>query len=129
MTELLFQAVLSAVAWYCLKYLNPNEPGLRVCGTICSAHKTIALGVPLIGSIVEGRGLKNEGFYFLPLLMWHPMQLVFGSFFVSRFNRWIESEEKRLAAANETEQAVNLPDVESVPGEDPGEAEPHAHAS
>ena len=63
-------------------------------GTICSANKTIALGAPLIGSIVAD--LPNEGFYFLPLLMWHPMQLVFGSLLTSGYARWITSEVKRL---------------------------------
>ena len=64
-------------------------------GTICSTHKTISLGVPLISSIVKA-GSPNATLYYLPLLMWHPMQLVFGSLFTSNFARWIVSEKKRL---------------------------------
>ena len=108
---------MSAIAWFCLRWLVPNQPKLRVMGTICSANKTIALGAPLIGSIIEGRGLANEGFYFLPLLMWHPMQLIFGSLQTSRYARWITSEEKRLETAATQHTTVN-PDVESDPADD-----------
>ena len=108
---------MSAIAWFCLRWLVPKQPKLRAMGAICSSHKTIALGAPLIGSIIEGRGLANEGFYFLPLLMWHPMQLIFGSLQTSRYARWITSEEKRLETAATQHTTVN-PDVESDPADD-----------
>ena len=95
MTELLFQVVLSGIAWFCLGFIVPNEPGLRVMGTICSSHKTLALGVPLISSMVK-EGSPNADLYYLPLLMWHPMEIVVGSLLTSKFARWIVSENKRL---------------------------------
>ena len=126
---------MSTVAWYCLRFLIPNEPKLRIAGTICSSHKTIALGAPLIASILEGQNLPNEGFYFLPLLMWHPMQLVVGSMFTSKAQRWIASEEKRLEAAGEssseyatgidTDDAAGNRDIEDM-GDDTSEEKPTA---
>jgi sodium/bile acid cotransporter 7 len=40
-------------------------------------HKTVAIGVPLINAIYEGS--PYIGVYTLPLLIWHPMQLVVGT--------------------------------------------------
>jgi predicted Na+-dependent transporter len=113
-SELLFQFVMSVVAWYCLRLLIPNEPRLRIAGTICSTHKTIALGAPLIGSIVQGQNFANEAFYFLPLLMWHPTQLVFGSMFSAKAHRWIASEDKRLEGDSSSEYATGIGTEEPV---------------
>lgn len=126
---------MSTVAWFCLRLLIPNEPKLRIAGTICSSHKTIALGAPLIASILAGQDLPNEGFYFLPLLMWHPMQLVVGSMFTSKAARWIASEEKRLEEAEgessseyatgiDTDDAAGNHDIEGDIGDDTSEEMP-----
>ena len=40
-------------------------------------HKTVAVGVPLINAIYENDPMV--GYHTLPLLIWHPMQLVLGT--------------------------------------------------
>ena len=52
------------------------------------------MGVPLINAIYEDTPLV--GAYTLPLLIWHPMQLVIGCFLVPRLHAWVESEKERL---------------------------------
>ena len=124
-SELLLQAVLMIIAWFFLRMIAPDQSRLRVMGTICSAHKTISLGAPLIGALVEG--LPNESLYFLPLLMWHPMQLVFGSLLTSRFASWLNSEAERLDAAmsgHETDHTTANGDIESNDDDDTTEARP-----
>mmetsp|Transcript_3907 Transcript_3907/g.8516 ORF Transcript_3907/g.8516 Transcript_3907/m.8516 type:complete len:104 (+) Transcript_3907:1-312(+) len=59
-------------------------------------HKTVAMGVPLINAIYESN--PNVGLYTLPLLIWHPMQLVIGSALAPKLSAWVEKEEKRLEA-------------------------------
>jgi sodium/bile acid cotransporter 7 len=85
-----------AIMWFSLKCLYTNEPELRVTGTFISIQKTIALGVPLITSIYGGN--PNLANYTLPILCWHPMQLIVGSLLVPRMAAFITSERERLAA-------------------------------
>jgi len=46
------------------------------------------MGVPLITAIYEG-GSQPLGLYLLPLLVWHPSQLVIGSFLAPRLLKWV----------------------------------------
>uniref|UniRef100_A0A7S4N788 Sodium/bile acid cotransporter n=1 Tax=Odontella aurita TaxID=265563 RepID=A0A7S4N788_9STRA len=82
------------LAWFVLKLLFPSQPTLRVMGLYGCTHKTVAMGVPLINAIYETNPLV--GLYTLPLLIWHPMQLVLGSFLAPRLAAWVECEVKRL---------------------------------
>ena len=54
----------------------------------------VAMGVPLINAIYESDPLV--GLYTLPLLIWHPMQLVVGSFLAPRLSEFVEQEKERL---------------------------------
>lgn len=57
------------------------------------------MGVPLITAIYEEN--SNVGFYTLPLLVWHPMQLLIGSFLAPRLSDFVEREESRLDSTNQ----------------------------
>ena len=52
------------------------------------------MGVPLINAIYEDNPLI--GYYTLPLLIWHPMQLVIGSALAPRLSAFVAREEERL---------------------------------
>ena len=54
------------------------------------------MGIPMLNAIFESN--PNVGLYTLPLLIWHPMQLVIGSFLAPRIANWVEREENRLEA-------------------------------
>lgn len=86
------------LAWYLMKLLFRNRPKLRVMGLYGCTHKTVAMGVPLINAIYESN--PNVGLYTLPLLIWHPMQLVIGSALAPRIANWVEREEDRLEGEN-----------------------------
>ena len=49
------------------------------------------MGIPLINAIYEGS--PALALYTLPLLIWHPMQLVIGTFLSPRLLAWVESFE------------------------------------
>jgi solute carrier family 10 (sodium/bile acid cotransporter), member 7 len=82
------------LAWYIMKLLFKDEPGLRVMGVFGCTQKTIALGIPLISTIFAKD--PNLTLYTLPILIWHPMQLVVGSTIVPRLQKFIASENVRL---------------------------------
>ena len=50
----------------------------------------------MLNAIFESN--PNVGLYTLPLLIWHPMQLVIGSALAPRIAKWVEREENRLEA-------------------------------
>ena len=64
-----------------------------VAATLCASHKTLAFGLPLISTIFQGN--ENLAAYSAPIMIMHPTQLVLGSILVSKFKRYIESDDKK----------------------------------
>ena len=60
------------------------------------------MGAPLISAIFETD--PNVGLLTLPLLIWHPMQLLVGSILAPKLGVWSAKEKKRLAALNPPEE-------------------------
>ena len=59
------------------------------------------MGVPLINAIYEDNPLV--GLYTLPLLIWHPMQLVIGSYLAPKLFQWVQDEKSRLGIEEEND--------------------------
>ena len=98
----LFLTTFMAVAWQMLGFLYGDKPKMRVMGLYGCTHKTVAMGVPLINAIYEDN--PSVGLYTLPLLIWHPMQLVIGTFLSPRLAAFVESEERRLGIKNDEDE-------------------------
>lgn len=100
-------AVLMVLSWYSMGLLFKDEIKLRVMGLYACTHKTVAMGIPLITAIYDGN--PAIGLYTLPLLIWHPMQLVVGTFLSPRLLAWVESfdldEETGKVAVIDTKDA------------------------
>jgi len=121
--QFLLLTTLMGMAWQLLRFTFPNSPKLRVMGLYGCTHKTVAMGIPLINAIYEND--PAVGLYTLPLLIWHPMQLVLGSLLAPRLAAFVEREEKRLgiSSADEDEHEVAaLEEGNAEPAE--GEADP-----
>lgn len=91
--------LVMVLSWFLLRLLFPNQPKLRVMGLFGCTHKTVAMGVPLINAIYESS--SNVGLYTLPLLVWHPMQLLIGTAIAPRLSQFVEREEERIARSKE----------------------------
>ena len=100
--------LLMGVAWIFLGLLFPKSPELRVMGLFGCTHKTVAMGVPLINAIYEDSPFVGQ--YTLPLLIWHPMQLLLGSFLVPRLVAFVEREKERLGTNKDVADEVNKSD-------------------
>ena len=83
------------LAWTLLRILFRNEPKLQAMGLFGCTHKTVAMGVPLINAIYEDNPMV--GLYTLPLLIWHPMQLVLGTAVAPRVAAYVKRREMELA--------------------------------
>lgn len=85
MSMALFQTILlltcTTVAWILLRLLFRDFPRLRAMGIFGCVQKSAAVGIPLIGAIYE-KDPALGGLYTLPLLIWHPAQMILGSLLV-----------------------------------------------
>lgn len=78
-------------------------------------HKTVAMGVPLINAIYEDNAAV--GLYTLPLLIWHPMQLVIGTFLAPRLSAFVEREKERLGITDDENDEDKAGGVKDSPME------------
>ncbi|KAL7574492.1 hypothetical protein ACA910_015854 [Epithemia clementina (nom. ined.)] len=97
----LFLIGFMAIAWAALAILFKDHPEMRVMGLFGCSQKTVAMGVPLINAFYEGD--SNIGLYTLPLLIWHPMQLIVGTFLAPRLVKFVEHEKIRLLRQQEAD--------------------------
>lgn len=81
-------------SWYLLKFMYPKNPKLRIMGLYGCTHKTVATGIPLINAIYGDN--PAVGLFTLPLLIWHPMQLVIGTILAPRLAQYVLTEQQRL---------------------------------
>lgn len=93
----LLQVSCMGLAWYSLKGIFPEEPKLRLTGLFACMHKTISIGAPLINLLFKGD--PNLSLYLLPILIWHPMQLVVGTLLLPRLTAFVQNETARLEKA------------------------------
>jgi solute carrier family 10 (sodium/bile acid cotransporter), member 7 len=97
--QLMLLSTVLGLSWMALGLLFPDEPKLRVMGLFGCTFKTVSLGVPLIGAIYEDN--PAVGLYTLPLLIWHPMQLIVGSMLAPHLAAFVRREEARLGIVDE----------------------------
>ena len=57
----------------------------------CGTQKTVAMGIPLLNTIFEDN--PKLGIFVVPLLLWHPLQLLVGSLAATRIAKWVEAED------------------------------------
>jgi len=91
--ELIMISVTMVLAWYSLRLLYKSHPEMRIMGLFGCTHKSIAVGIPLISTIYESS--PYLGLYTLPLLIWHPAQLILGTALVPSLSRFLEREKNK----------------------------------
>ena len=82
------------------------------------SQKTVALGIPLIKVLFEGR--SDIGLLSIPILVYHAEQLVFGAVLVPYLLKWCPRNEENLSSisldsvnANSRANLVSAPETES----------------
>ena len=71
----------------------------RAACALAGAHKTLALGVPMINALFGGSGGARLAALQLPLLLWHPIQLLVGSIAMPYLRAWIAAADRAEGAA------------------------------
>ena len=88
---LFVQAMMVTFAYNGLRRMDaqlPRENVVAACYT--SYHKSLTLGMPILMSMYSG--WSSFALLCLPLLLYHPLQILGGSFLVSYARRWIEDD-------------------------------------
>jgi len=74
------------------------RPGDVVCALFCSTHKSLTLGIPMIKIIYLGS--EYLSYLSIPLLIYHPTQMLIGGLLVPFLQRWMNEEERRLVTSS-----------------------------
>lgn len=96
--------ILMAIAWGVFRLLYRDKPEKRVFALYGCTHKTVAMGIPLITAMYETD--PRLALYTLPLIVWHPTQLIIGSFCAPRLSKWVEKEKDRLSKKQSDDPGV-----------------------
>eukprot|EP00593_Proboscia_inermis_P015246 CAMPEP_0171314170 /NCGR_PEP_ID=MMETSP0816-20121228/49512_1 /TAXON_ID=420281 /ORGANISM="Proboscia inermis, Strain CCAP1064/1" /LENGTH=164 /DNA_ID=CAMNT_0011802727 /DNA_START=80 /DNA_END=574 /DNA_ORIENTATION=+ len=64
--------------------------GEIVASVFCASHKTLAFGLPLVKTVFEGN--SNLAMYCAPIMLIHPLQLVFGLLLTPKFEAYIKAK-------------------------------------
>eukprot|EP00472_Partenskyella_glossopodia_P001141 CAMPEP_0197542652 /NCGR_PEP_ID=MMETSP1318-20131121/67818_1 /TAXON_ID=552666 /ORGANISM="Partenskyella glossopodia, Strain RCC365" /LENGTH=385 /DNA_ID=CAMNT_0043101929 /DNA_START=549 /DNA_END=1706 /DNA_ORIENTATION=+ len=61
-----------------------------VAAMFCSVHKSLTLGMPITGIVFEGH--PQLAVITIPLLVYHPMQILLGSLLVPTLTKWVAAD-------------------------------------
>jgi len=62
----------------------------RVPVVFCASQKTLALGITFVGILFEND--PNVGLISLPLVIYHPAQILIGGWMAPKFAAWVDRE-------------------------------------
>ncbi|KAM6949126.1 sodium/bile acid cotransporter 7 [Aplochiton taeniatus] len=69
-------------------------PADTVAIMFCSTHKSLTLGIPMLKIVFEG--YEHLSLISIPLLIYHPAQILLGSILVPSVRAWMTSRQKAL---------------------------------
>uniref|UniRef100_A0A8C9ZJS7 Solute carrier family 10 member 7 n=1 Tax=Sander lucioperca TaxID=283035 RepID=A0A8C9ZJS7_SANLU len=68
------------------------SPADTVAIMFCSTHKSLTLGIPMLKIVFEG--YEHLSMISVPLLIYHPAQILLGSILVPTIRSWMTSRQK-----------------------------------
>lgn len=96
--EVIITVVACLVLFSAVAFVAANRFGYTrkdvICITFCGTHKSLTLGMPMLKIIFENH--PQFSLISLPLLMYHPTQIMLGGFMVPAARNWVVSAEGEL---------------------------------
>uniref|UniRef100_A0A669BN27 Sodium/bile acid cotransporter n=1 Tax=Oreochromis niloticus TaxID=8128 RepID=A0A669BN27_ORENI len=92
------------ISFMLLTFAFSTRPGSRfspadtVAIMFCSTHKSLTLGIPMLKIVFEG--YEQLSLISVPLLIYHPAQILLGSVLVPTIRSWMTSRQKRPLLSN-----------------------------
>lgn len=72
------------------RFFSPRD---SIAITFCGVHKSLTLGIPILRILYDGS--PDLGAVCLPLLVYHPTQILLGGFLVPHFKSYISRKTSR----------------------------------
>ncbi|XP_035148768.1 sodium/bile acid cotransporter 7 isoform X9 [Callithrix jacchus] len=89
-----------------------NNSGFTPADTVaiifCSTHKSLTLGIPMLKIVFAGH--EHLSLISVPLLIYHPAQILLGSVLVPTIKSWMVSRQKKLLQTREPLANLNNPE-------------------
>ena len=86
-SALLVMCVVSGLVWQSVAWWQLNR-AQRIAAFFCASHKSLATGLPLASSVlVAAPGVIEPATVLIPLLCYHPLQLLLAGWLAERFVR------------------------------------------
>jgi sodium/bile acid cotransporter 7 len=87
---LFMQMVLMGVSYSMAQYLHQYFTAQDTVAIIfCSTHKSLTLGIPILRIMFHGYSHLSQ--ISLPLLVYHPTQIILGGLMVSQLKDWVHA--------------------------------------
>ncbi|XP_063720322.1 sodium/bile acid cotransporter 7-like [Symsagittifera roscoffensis] len=83
------------------------QPADTVAIIFCSTHKSLTLGIPMLKIIFSQD--PNLPLYSIPLLVYHPTQILLGGTLVPAVHRWMKKEQKKIDNAVDSANEIYPP--------------------
>lgn len=77
-------------AWYFKRYFSPADV---VAIAFCSTHKSLTLGIPILRLMFQGYSHLHQ--ISLPLMVYHPIQIILGGIMGIQMKDWIQRQSIR----------------------------------
>lgn len=90
---LVVQMVLLGLSFTMAKSLRCFSPADVVCAMFCSTHKSLTLGIPILRIMFHG--FSHLSHISLPLLVYHPTQMILGGLLVTHLKEWMYSHKSK----------------------------------
>ncbi|XP_072388187.1 sodium/bile acid cotransporter 7-B-like isoform X2 [Diabrotica undecimpunctata] len=88
--QLSLMMISFSLANICIKYFNPQD---IIAIIFCSTHKSLTLGIPILRIMFHGYSHLSQ--ISLPLLVYHPTQIILGGLVVPQLKDWMHSQRAR----------------------------------
>ncbi|XP_060533438.1 sodium/bile acid cotransporter 7-like [Cylas formicarius] len=82
--------ILSFKAAASSKFFSPSD---IIAVVFCSTHKSLTLGIPILRIMFHGYSHLSQ--ISLPLLVYHPTQIILGGLMVSQLKDWLHSQKNK----------------------------------
>jgi len=82
------------ISFHLSQHLGWFSPSDVVAITFCSTHKSLTLGIPILRILFSGYSHFSQ--ITLPLLVYHPTQIILGGLLVPPFKKWMYYNKSRM---------------------------------
>ncbi|KAL1489360.1 hypothetical protein ABEB36_014273 [Hypothenemus hampei] len=91
---MLLQVVLLTLSFKIANYFKQSfHPSDVIAIVFCATHKSLTLGIPILRIMFHGYSHLSQ--ISLPLLIYHPTQIILGGLLVSQLKDWLQSKKNK----------------------------------